>query len=136
MKTEREVREEIRRIRERVRGLSGFWIGEASEAIYALEWALGKRDPSPFRGPRPGAGRPGEDRRFAAKLAPKARRKPRRGRRGMLRRRRRPPQPAPAFESEAMSESKSFSAAATAAAGDGLEEDEAARRLDDGAESR
>jgi hypothetical protein len=47
MKTEREVRDEIRQIRERVRGLSGFWIGEASEAIYALEWALGKREPPP-----------------------------------------------------------------------------------------
>ncbi|MGE5278476.1 MAG: hypothetical protein ACM3SU_15890 [Acidobacteriota bacterium] len=47
MKTERELREEIRLIRERVKGMSGFWIGEASAAIYALEWALGKRDPSP-----------------------------------------------------------------------------------------
>ncbi len=47
MKTDKELRDEIRRIRERVRGLSGFWIGEASEAIYALEWALGKREPPP-----------------------------------------------------------------------------------------
>lgn len=47
MKTEKELREEIRRIRERVKGMSGFWIGEASAAIYALEWALGKREPSP-----------------------------------------------------------------------------------------
>ncbi len=46
MKTEKELREEIRRIRERVKGMSGFWIGEASAAIYALEWALGKREPS------------------------------------------------------------------------------------------
>jgi hypothetical protein len=47
MKTEKELREEVRRIRDRVRELSGFWIGEASEAIYTLEWALGKREPSP-----------------------------------------------------------------------------------------
>jgi len=47
MKTEKELRDEVRRIRERVRDLSGFWIGEASEAIYTLEWALGKREPSP-----------------------------------------------------------------------------------------
>jgi hypothetical protein len=47
MKTEKDVRDEIRRIRERVRELSGFWIGEASEGIYALEWVLGKREPSP-----------------------------------------------------------------------------------------
>jgi hypothetical protein len=45
MKTEKEVRDEIRNIRERVKTLSGFWIGEASAAIYALEWALDKRDP-------------------------------------------------------------------------------------------
>jgi len=44
MKSEKELREEIRQIRERVKGLSGFWIGEASAAIYALEWAMGKRE--------------------------------------------------------------------------------------------
>lgn len=47
MKTEKELRDEVRRIRERAKGLSGFWIGEASAAIYALEWAMGKREPSP-----------------------------------------------------------------------------------------
>jgi len=47
VKTEKEIRDEVRRIRERVKGLSGFWIGEASAAIYALEWALGKRDVPP-----------------------------------------------------------------------------------------
>ena len=47
MKTEKEIRSEIRGLRERVRELSGFWIGEASAAIYALEWVLDKRDPSP-----------------------------------------------------------------------------------------
>jgi hypothetical protein len=47
MKSEKEMREEVRRIRERVKGLSGFWIGEASAAIYALEWAVGKRESPP-----------------------------------------------------------------------------------------
>jgi hypothetical protein len=48
MKTEKEIREEIRRIRERARGLSGFWVGELASAAYSLEWALGKhaRPPS------------------------------------------------------------------------------------------
>ena len=46
MKTEKEIREEIRRIRDRVKALSGFWIGEASAAIYALEWTMDKRDPA------------------------------------------------------------------------------------------
>ena len=40
MKSEKEMRLEIRQIRERVKSLSGFWIGEASAAIYALEWAM------------------------------------------------------------------------------------------------
>jgi hypothetical protein len=43
MKTEKEIREETRRIRERARGLSGFWIAELASAAYALEWALGKQ---------------------------------------------------------------------------------------------
>ena len=47
MKSEKELRGEIRQIRERVKGLSGFWIGEASAAIYALEWAMGKREAPP-----------------------------------------------------------------------------------------
>ena len=46
MKTDKEMRDEIRAIRERVKSLSGFWIGEASAAIYALEWALEKREPA------------------------------------------------------------------------------------------
>ena len=49
MKVEREIRDETRRIRERARGLSGFWIPELAAAAYALEWALGKRDSPPSR---------------------------------------------------------------------------------------
>jgi hypothetical protein len=47
LRTEKDLRDEVRRIRERVRDLSGFWIGEASAAIYALEWALGKSEVPP-----------------------------------------------------------------------------------------
>jgi hypothetical protein len=47
MKTEKEIREETRRIRERARSLSGFWVAEFAAAVYALEWALGKHDRPP-----------------------------------------------------------------------------------------
>jgi hypothetical protein len=43
MKTEKEIREETRRVRERAKGLSGFWVAELSSAAQALEWALGKQ---------------------------------------------------------------------------------------------
>jgi len=48
MKTEKEVREESRRVREKAKSLSGFWVAELASAAYALEWALGKhaRPPS------------------------------------------------------------------------------------------
>jgi hypothetical protein len=48
MKTEKEIREESRRIRDRARSLSGFWIAELAAAAHALEWALGRnrRPPS------------------------------------------------------------------------------------------
>jgi hypothetical protein len=47
MKTEKEIRDEVRRARERAAGLSGFWVPELAAAVYALEWALGKRaDPA------------------------------------------------------------------------------------------
>jgi hypothetical protein len=49
MKTEKEIREEIRRARERAAGLSGFWVPELAAAVYALEWTLGKR-PEPASG--------------------------------------------------------------------------------------
>ena len=47
MRTDKEIREEARRIRERAQALSGFWIPELAAAAYALEWALGKREDSP-----------------------------------------------------------------------------------------
>jgi hypothetical protein len=47
MRTAQELTGEVRRIRERARSLSGFWISEFAAAIDALEWALGKRDKPP-----------------------------------------------------------------------------------------
>jgi hypothetical protein len=47
MRTAEELTGEVRRIRERARSLSGFWISEFAAAIDALEWALGKRDKPP-----------------------------------------------------------------------------------------
>jgi len=47
MKTEKEIRDETRRIRERAGNLSGFWVPELAAAAYALEWALGKRADPP-----------------------------------------------------------------------------------------
>ena len=47
MRTAQELTAEVRRIRERARSLSGFWISEFAAAIEALEWALGKRDKPP-----------------------------------------------------------------------------------------
>jgi hypothetical protein len=49
MKNEREIKSEIAALRDRVKTLSGFWIGEGAAAIYALEWALGKQEASPAR---------------------------------------------------------------------------------------
>jgi hypothetical protein len=42
-----EINQEIRRIRERAKSLSGFWISEFAAAIATLEWAVGKRDAPP-----------------------------------------------------------------------------------------
>ena len=47
MKTSQEMTQEIRRIRERAKSLSGFWISEFAAAISTLEWALDKRDKPP-----------------------------------------------------------------------------------------
>ena len=47
MKTEKEMNQEIRLIRERAKSLSGFWISEFATAMSTLEWVLGKRDKPP-----------------------------------------------------------------------------------------
>lgn len=47
MKSQKEITAEVRRIRDRIRGFSGYWIGEAVAAITALEWVTGKRPEAP-----------------------------------------------------------------------------------------
>ena len=47
MKSEKDLNQEIRRIRERAKSLSGFWLSEFAAGISTLEWVLGKRDKSP-----------------------------------------------------------------------------------------
>ena len=47
MRTPQEINQEIRRIRERAKSLSGFWLSEFAAAIATLEWAVGKRDKPP-----------------------------------------------------------------------------------------
>lgn len=47
MRSPKEIRDEVRRIRERVKNLSGYWIGEAAAGVYALEWVLEKRETQP-----------------------------------------------------------------------------------------
>ena len=47
MKTEKEIRDQVRAIRERIGRMSGYWIGEGAAAIYALEWVNEKRKAPP-----------------------------------------------------------------------------------------
>ncbi len=47
MKNDREIKSEVSALRERVKNLSGFWIGEGAASIYALEWVLGKHEAPP-----------------------------------------------------------------------------------------
>jgi hypothetical protein len=49
MKNDREIKSEISALRDRVKNLSGFWIGEGAAAIYALEWVLGKQEAPPAK---------------------------------------------------------------------------------------
>jgi hypothetical protein len=43
MKNEKQIRDEVRAVRQRVAEFSGYWVGEAAASIYALEWVLEKR---------------------------------------------------------------------------------------------
>ncbi|HKA35811.1 MAG TPA: hypothetical protein VKH43_03275 [Thermoanaerobaculia bacterium] len=47
MRDEKEIRAEIRAVRDRGKSLSGFWVAELAAAAYALEWALGKHGKPP-----------------------------------------------------------------------------------------
>ncbi|HKF42775.1 MAG TPA: hypothetical protein VKG01_06735 [Thermoanaerobaculia bacterium] len=47
MRSEKEIRDEVRRVRDRGKMLSGFWVAELAAAAYSLEWALSKHDKPP-----------------------------------------------------------------------------------------
>lgn len=47
MKNAKELTQEVTKIRQRARELSGFWISELAAALYAIEWAAGKRERAP-----------------------------------------------------------------------------------------
>jgi hypothetical protein len=47
VKSEKDLNQEIRRIRERAKSLSGFWLSEFAAGISTLEWVLDKRDKAP-----------------------------------------------------------------------------------------
>jgi hypothetical protein len=75
LRNEKEIREEIRKLREKAKGLSGFWVSELAAAIYALEWVLGKREkppPQDIGEPDSGHGKLAESISKAAEKAPPA----------------------------------------------------------------
>jgi hypothetical protein len=47
VRTEKEIKSQVSGVRDRVKELSGFWIGEGAAMIYVLEWVLGKRETAP-----------------------------------------------------------------------------------------
>lgn len=47
MRSEAEIKKQIAGVRDRVKELSGFWLGEGAAMIYVLEWVLGKRETAP-----------------------------------------------------------------------------------------
>jgi hypothetical protein len=47
LRTEEEIKKQVTGVRERVKELSGFYIGEGAAMLYVLEWVLGKRETAP-----------------------------------------------------------------------------------------
>ena len=47
MRTEDEIKKQVTGVRDRVKELSGFYIGEGAAMMYVLEWVLGKRETAP-----------------------------------------------------------------------------------------
>ena len=47
MRDASDVKKQVSAVRDRVKELSGFWIGEGAAMIYALEWVLEKRETAP-----------------------------------------------------------------------------------------
>jgi hypothetical protein len=90
LRSEKDVREEIRKLREKGKSLSGFWVSEIAAATYALEWVLGKRDKDPANDvgePESGHGKLAESISKAAQKEPPAVRKPKPAARRVARKR-------------------------------------------------
>lgn len=82
---EKDIRQEIRNLRDKGKSLSGFWVSELAAAIYALEWALGKKEKPPSRDvgePGSGHGKLAESISKAAEKEPPALKKKGAKRRG------------------------------------------------------
>jgi len=47
LRSEKDIRQEIRNLRDKGKSLSGFWVSELAAATYALEWVLGKKERAP-----------------------------------------------------------------------------------------
>jgi hypothetical protein len=47
LRSEEEIKKQITGVRDRVKELSGFYIGEGAAMMYVLEWVLGKRETAP-----------------------------------------------------------------------------------------
>jgi hypothetical protein len=47
VRSEAEIKKQVTGVRDRVKELSGFYIGEGAAMLYTLEWVLGKRETAP-----------------------------------------------------------------------------------------
>ena len=78
LRSEKDIRQEIRNIRDKGKSLSGFWVSELAAAAYALEWVLGKREKAPANDvgePNSGHGKIAESISKAAEKEPPAAKK-------------------------------------------------------------
>lgn len=91
LRSEKDIRQEIRNLRDKGKSLSGFWVSELAAAAYALEWVLGKKEKAPANDvgePDSGHGKLAESISKAAEKEPPATKK-------------KPPAPAPAAATKA-----------------------------------
>lgn len=79
LRSEKDIRQEIRNLRDKGKSLSGFWVSELAAATYALEWVLGKKEKAPTNDvgePNSGHGKIAESISKAAEKEPPAAKKP------------------------------------------------------------
>jgi hypothetical protein len=79
LRSEKDIRQEIRNLRDKGKSLSGFWVSELAAAAYALEWVLGKKEKTPANDvgePNSGHGKLAESISKAAERQPPAAKRP------------------------------------------------------------